>query len=292
MDRTVVLDSVALDNDRISLRVACAFGPRIVSLNYEGGANLMAELPDYVTRRPDGKTYRFYGGHRLWLAPEDPIRSYALDDQAVSISRTRRGLLVQKSVEEESGIEKSMNITLANGDARLTISHCLTNRGQVPVICAPWAITQFRTGGVAILPQGRPTTELLPNRVLALWPYTDIDSSHVSWGNRFILVRARNQPPFKIGFPNSRGWLGYWLDGTLFVKRVPFESQSEYCDLGSSSECYCNHRFLELETLGPIGTLAPGASSVHTEVWELYGNVEPPKDEDSAQTIVDEIGLE
>src|SRR3990172_10836608 len=90
MDRTVVLDSVALDNDRISVRVACAFGPRIVSLNYEGGANLMAELPDYETRRPDGKTYRFYGGHRLWLAPEDPIRSYALDDQAVSISRTRR----------------------------------------------------------------------------------------------------------------------------------------------------------------------------------------------------------
>ena len=292
MDRTVVLDSVALDNDRISLRVARAFGPRIVSLNYQGGANLMAELPDYVTRRPDGKTYRFYGGHRLWLAPEDPIRSYALDDQAVGISQTGRGLLVQKSVEEVSGIEKSMNIALANGDARLTITHCLTNRGQEPVKCAPWAITQFRTGGVAILPQGRPTTELLPNRVLALWPYTDIDSSHVRWGNRFILVRAENQPPFKIGFPNSRGWLGYWLDGTLFVKRVPFESQSEYCDLGSSSECYCNHRFLELETLGPIGTLAPGASSVHTEVWELYGNVEPPEDEDTVQTMLDGIGLE
>jgi hypothetical protein len=292
MDRTVVSDSVALDNDRISLRVARAFGPRILSLNYEGGANLMAELPDYVTRRPDGKTYRFYGGHRLWLAPEDPIRSYALDDQEVDITRTSRGLLVRKPVEQESEIEKSMSITLADGDARLTIAHCLTNRGPVPVRCAPWAITQFRTGGVAILPQGRPATELLPNRVLALWPYTDMDSSHVSWGKRFILVRAMNQPPFKVGFPNSRGWLGHWLDGTLFVKRVAFEAQAEYCDLGSSSECYCNHRFLELETLGPMGTLAPGESAVHTEVWELYGNVERPKDEDTTQTILDEIGLE
>ncbi len=289
---SLIVDSVPLANDRVGLRVACALGPRIVSLNYRGGANLLAELPDAVTRRPDGRSYHFYGGHRLWLAPEDPIRSYALDDRAVNISQTGRELSVEKSVEEESGIAKAMHITLADAEAHVAVEHRLTNRGPASVRCAPWAITQFRTGGVAILPQNHSASDLLPSRAIVLWPYTDMASPYVSWGQRFILIRAGTQSPFKIGFANSRGWMGYWLEGTLFVKRAPFDARAEYCDLGSSSECYCNHRFIELETLGPIGTLEPGADASHTESWELYGDVDCPQDEDAAQAIVDELGLE
>jgi hypothetical protein len=285
-------DNVSLANDRISVQVARAVGPRIVSLAYGGGANMLADLPDLVTRRPDGKAYHFYGGHRLWLAPEDPILSYALDDHEVAISLNGRKLSVEKPVEAETRIEKAIHITLAERDAQLTVSHRLTNRGLVPLRCAPWAITQFRTGGVAILPQTRAAKDLLPSRALVLWPYTDMASPHVSWGNRFILVRSGDPSPFKLGFANSRGWMGYWLDGTLFVKRAPFEARAEYCDLGSSSECYSNHLFLELETLGPIGSLEPGASVEHTERWELYGDVDSPEDEDVVQATVERLGLE
>ncbi|MGB7872807.1 MAG: hypothetical protein WBL25_00375, partial [Anaerolineales bacterium] len=168
----------------------------------------------------------------------------------------------------------------------------LTNRGLWPVECAPWAITQFRTGGVAILPQSREQTEVLPNRTLALWPYTDIASPQVSWGNRYTLVRAEMQDPFKVGFPNPRGWLAYWLDSTLFVKRAVYDANANYYDFGSSSECYCNDRFLELETLAPIGKLAPGESVTHAETWELYADVEFPENKDAAQAIVEKLGLE
>jgi len=115
----------------------------------------------------------------------------------------------------------------------------------------------------------------------------------VTWGNRHILFRDEmREEAFKIGFPNPRGWLAYWLDGTLFVKRADFNPQASYYDFGSSSECYCNDRFLELETLTPISTLAPGASVMHTETWELYNEVDFPKDEDTAQGIVEKLGLE
>ncbi|MBN1450034.1 MAG: hypothetical protein JW963_03390 [Anaerolineales bacterium] len=286
------LDCVPLENASLSLLVAQSVGPRIVSLRFKGGENLFAELPDFTAERPDGVMYRFYGGHRLWHAPENMPRTYALDDQPVEIVPTRNGLSITQQVEVQTGIEKSIQISLADDKPQAILGHTLTNRGLWPVECAPWTITQLKTGGVAILPQSREQTEFLPNRSLALWPYTDIASPHVTWGNRFILVRAQMQTAFKVGFPNPRGWLAYWLDGTLFVKRAAFDAQAAYYDFGSSSECYCNDQFLELETLAPIGTLAPGESATHTETWELYADVDFPTDEDAVQGIIEKLGLE
>lgn len=285
-------DCAALENEHLSLLVTQSVGPRIISLRLNGGGNLFAELPDFVTKRPDGKDFHFRGGHRLWHAPESMPRTYALDNEPVEIIQTGDSLSVTQQVEAETGIEKSMRISLTRDKAQVILHHTLTNRGLWSIECAPWAITQFKTGGVAILPQWSGQTDLLPNRSLALWPYTNIASPHVTWGNEYILVRAETQPPFKVGFPNPRGWLAYWLEGTLFVKRAAYDPQSSYYDHGSSSECYCNSHFLELETLAPIGELEPGASVTHIETWELYADVERPTDEAGVKRIVSELGLE
>lgn len=285
-------DCVTLQNAALSLLVTRSVGPRIISLCSNGGDNLFAVLPDTVTERPDGQKFHFYGGHRLWHAPENMPRTYALDDGSVDIAQTGNVLSVMQPVETETGIEKSLHISLVEDKPQVIVRHTLTNRGLWPLECAPWAITQLRTGGVAILPQSREQTEFLPNRSLAIWPYSDLASPQVGWGNRYLLVRTGMKNPFKVGFPNPRGWLAYWLDGTLFVKRAAFDTQAEYFDFGSSSECYCNGRFIELETLGPVGRLAPGESVTHTETWELYADVDSPIDEDAAQDIVEKLGLE
>lgn len=286
------LECVVLENDLLQLLVPKALGPRILSLRFRGGENLLAELPDVITERPDGKPYHFYGGHRLWLAPEDPLLSYGLDDQAVEITSSEAGLLIRKVVESETGIEKSILLHLDPQQARLTLTHRLTNRLRQPVEYAPWTITQFRTGGLAILPQSGAQTGLLPNRVLTLWPYTDILSPCLNLGNQFILLHANLQTPFKVGFPNPRGWLAYWLDGVLFVKNAAFDPQGRYPDYGCSSECYCNQSFMELETLAPLTRIEPDASITHTETWELYPDIPLPKDEAAIQAILQKTGLE
>jgi hypothetical protein len=94
-----------------------------------------------------------------------------------------------------------------------------------------------------------------------------------------------------VGFPNPRGWLAYWLNGTLFVKHAEYNPQSEYYDYGSSSESYCNDKFLELETLAPIGTIAPGATATHIETWNLYKNIECPRDEVDAKALAEKLKL-
>ena len=284
-------DCVELANKTVRLLVTRSVGPRIISLSMNGGDNLFAELPNFVSQRPDGKEFHFLGGHRLWHAPENMPRTYALDNEPVEILSVENGLKVIQPVEDQTGIQKTLEITLVGEQPRITIRHMLTNQGLWSVECAPWAITQMRTGGVAILPMSQETTGLLPNRSFALWPYASINNANVKLGDRYIQISAKMKNPFKVGFANPRGWLGYWLAGTLFVKRAEYFPQAAYYDMGSSSECYCNDKFLELETLAPITKIEPGASVTHTETWELYANVDFPGDEDEIEAMVKKLGL-
>jgi len=61
-------DCIHLENDSLRLAVARSIGPRILGLSLQDGPNMLAELPDFVTDRLDGKAYHFYGGTALEVA--------------------------------------------------------------------------------------------------------------------------------------------------------------------------------------------------------------------------------
>ena len=284
-------ECASLENEVLKLLITKSIGPRILWFGFKGGENLFAELPDFVTELPDGGVFHFYGGHRLWVAPETFEITYIPDDSPVEISPLENGLRITKPVESQTGLQKSLNILLM-GNTQVVISHQIANRGLQPVTCAPWAITQFKTGGVAILPQAKSDTGVLPNRSLALWSYTDISNNNVQWRKEYILVSAQMQSPFKVGFSNPRGWLAYWLNRTLFVKHADYNAQAGYYDFGSSSECYCNDQFLELETLAPISSIGPNEMVSHVETWNLYKDIDCPRDEPETRALVEKLKLE
>jgi hypothetical protein len=70
---------------------------------------------------------------------------------------------------------------------------------------------------------------------------------------------------------NRAGWAGYLSGGVLFVKRWEPCPNSAHVDFGCNCESYCNDAFIEVETVGPLVRLEPGASTFHVEEWELYG---------------------
>jgi hypothetical protein len=267
-------DCVRLENKALAVWLTRSVGPRIIGLALQGGANLFAELPEDRTECPGAGIFSFRGGHRLWYAPEDIHRTYLPDDDPLSIDEIEGGLRATQPVEARTGIQKSLTVTLPGRNARVVVDHRLHNRGSSPVELAPWAITQLRPGGTAVLPQATaPADEhgLLPNRHVVLWPYTRIDSPHITWSDSHILVSATMKDgALKLGFPNPIGWLAYVVDGMLFVKQAAYDPGAAYPDRGSSSECYCNARFLELETLGPRVILAPGQSVCHRETWMVH----------------------
>jgi hypothetical protein len=284
-------DIIPLENEKLRLEIARSIGPRILGLSFEGSSNLLAELPDHTALRPDGKTYHFYGGHRIWISPEDAVLSYDLEDSPVEILPVELGVKIKKQADTDSGIEKSIQVVLPDRSAKVVITHELKNCNSVSIKCAPWAITQLRPGGVAVLPMNDIDTGLLPNQNLVLWPYTDLANRNVRLGRRFLLLNAFMESPFKVGFANSKTWLAYWLEGILFVKSASYEPQAVYPDFGCSSECYCNDRFIELETLGPIQEIQPGDSIQHVETWQLFHIPARPENEQEVQQIFTQLDL-
>ncbi|MGD8623940.1 MAG: hypothetical protein PVJ34_05340 [Anaerolineae bacterium] len=288
-------DCLKLENGALALWLTRNLGPRIIGLALEGGDNLFAELPDETADCPGVGAFSFRGGHRLWYAPEHPPHTYLPDDEPLDVAEIDRGLRLIQPVEAPTGIQKSLAVTLPGPEARVVVDHTLHNRGFAPVELAPWAITQLRPGGLAVLPQATDPADaygLLPNRHVVLWPYTRPGAPYLAWGDRYLFVSATmSEGAFKVGFPNPAGWLAYALEGSLFVKQADYRPDADYYDRGSSSECYCNPRFLELETLGPKVTLAPGASVSHRETWTLHPGASLRPDEDQVAALADELGL-
>jgi hypothetical protein len=250
--------------------VATDVGPRILSVWRDGGPKLFAELGD-LTIAGGGHTYRLVGGHRLWRAPEAPILTYLPDGTAVDIVETAQGVSVHGEPEPD-GIVKSIDVS-AIGEF-LAVEHTITNHGAESATLAPWAITQFRIGGVAFVPLAPdPGGEdsLRPNRAIVVWPYTDLSIPEFSFGADMIRLQgSARRGKSKIGVANARGWLAYHLDGELFVKWAPVHNVAErHVDLNADMQCFRNESFVELESLGPVVDLSPGESVTHRELWSL-----------------------
>jgi hypothetical protein len=246
-------------------------GPRILRFARGGGPSLFAELPGVSLESRAGRL-ALLGGHRLWRAPEIPQITWEPDDKPVEIERLDDGFLITGAPDRD-GMVKS--IAVREGDSTLMVEHELSNRSASTVRCAPWAITQLTPGGVAILPLPAGPLDadgVLPNRSIVLWPYTDLTAPELTIGATDIRVTASaTAPATKVGTQNRRGWMAYAGDGEVFVKWSPLHDDAgEYADLGASIECYRNDRFIELETVGTLVDVVPGATVGHREVWALY----------------------
>ncbi|HSH00944.1 MAG TPA: hypothetical protein VLL52_00405 [Anaerolineae bacterium] len=264
-----------ISNAALTLYATADLGPRLIGLVLNGrDDNLLATVPHASATTPSGRTYQFHGGHRLWHAPEHPERSYIPDDRPPIVTPYARGLQLSQPLHPDTGLTNTITITLPDDSPRLIIDHTIRNHTLWPLTLAPWAITQFPPGGFAILPQNTTDTGLLPNRHLAIWPYTPLNSPYIQWDNPFIFIHAKlTDKKIKIGWPNPHGWLAYWRDRVLFVKQAAYQPNATYPDNNSNSECYADEHILELETLGPLGVVQPGTAVHHREIWRIFPNI-------------------
>jgi len=264
--------------------VAADIGPRVVRLGFVGGPNLFAELPQHSQTTPYGD-WHLYGGHRLWHSPESLPRSYYPDNDPCLVETGEDWVSVAQPVEPPTGIAKSIRLSL--GEGYFEVEHNLTNEGLWPVELAPWALSVMAPGGAAVLQAAtaQDPQNLLPNRTLVLWPYTDLTDPRLTFGRELIVLRQSVDAagPIKIGLNNDGGWAAYVLGQQLFLKRFSVDVFADYPDNGCTVECYTNPEMLELESLGPLVLLEPSESTYHTEHWYLF--------DDAALPLEDEVAL-
>ncbi|HEY0375851.1 MAG TPA: hypothetical protein VGC87_02745 [Pyrinomonadaceae bacterium] len=267
------LDCCKLSNGEVELVATTNVGPRILRYAFVGEENILGEAPDAVSETELGQ-WRAWGGHRLWTAPEAKPRSYAPDNEPLTVEAAGENGVRLLQQADASGVEKEMTVVLDPDGTGVTVRHRITNRNLWAIEAAPWALTIMNGGGVALFPQEpfRAWADyLLPARPLVLWHYTDLTDARWSFGKRYVGLRsdARDPEPQKIGLLNKQGWAAYLRGETLFVKRAGYVEGATYPDYNCNFETYTAGAFIEVESLGPIKRLEPGEAAEHTELWFL-----------------------
>ena len=293
MERTVYKgwrDCVRVSNGLVDLVTLAEAGPRIIRFGFVGEENELREFPDLLARGEPG-TWHVYGGHRLWHAPENLVRTYVADNDPVEIRDLGSSFRTIQRVEKGTGIRKEMDISMSPRSASVTVVHRLVNENQWDVELAPWAPTLLEQSGRAFVPfppRGTHPDDCLPTMTVALWPYSDMSDPRFTWGNRYAVVRQDpvTARPQKIGISDTAGWCAYLRGGHLFVKLFGHVAGARYPDLGSSVTVFVNDQSLELETMAPLSTLPAGKSVEYTERWWLFRDVPEPGNEDEIDSII------
>lgn len=264
-----------LSNDDARLVIPTEFGPRVLFYGLDEGENVFGWHGEAAVETELG-TWKPYGGHRLWSAPENMPLSYAPDNSPVDVEiRDELTIVVKGEVAPATSLQKELIITLnANGSA-ITVDHKITNHGESAVEISAWALTIMRPGGEAIVPNepfaGYSSENLLPVRSMALWPYTDFTDSRWKFDKDAIRLRCdeRYDTQQKFGVLNKQGWVGYQMDEVMFTKRFDLIDGGAYPDMNSNTEIYTAGGFVEVETLSSLRMIESGEWIDYQERWFL-----------------------
>lgn len=267
-------------NDHAELIITLDVGPRVISYQHlPGGKNVLKTNADELGTSGES-TYVARGGHRLWLAPEGE-RTYFPDNTPVTHELLPNGVRLENQAAAPWHIQKSLTVTLAENSSEVKLEHRATNVGTETTTVATWGVTTMEAGGLEIIPRPpmKPHARNVgPDRLQVLWPYTDTADERWRWGRQFITLRqTAHSSHTKLGLMHRMKWIGYLTRSALFVKLVEFEQGATYPDFGCNFETFSNANMLQIETLSPLRTLAPGESIGHSESWRLFGNIPEPQ---------------
>ena len=278
-------NNLRIANDRAELIITLDVGPRVISYRTAGGDNVFKTFDAQLGGRGESE-WKSRGGHRFWLAPEHPVLSYLPDNEPVQhVVISDHEAEVENTPVDRLPVRKVMRVALDRGSTRVTVIHRAENHGNAPLAVATWGLSVMRPGGVEIIPLpplGEHPRDLLPNRTMILWPFTNMSDPRWQWGRRFITLRQADSGPTKVGLAHRERWIAYQRDESLFLKIIEFDQRAAYPDLGCNFETFTNEEMLEVEALGPLRELAPGESTSHTEQWQLFSRVTPAPTTDDA----------
>lgn len=273
-------NNLQLANEHAELVISLDVGPRVLSYKTPRGENVFKNYPAQMGGKNEPE-WMIRGGHRCWIAPEDETLTYVLDNQPVThdLSSVENGVRLVNESTGDAKIRKEMTVRLAPDSSQVTVLHRATNEGDKPLEIATWGLSVMGQDGIEIIPQpplGEHPRDLLPNRLMVIWPYTDMTDARYRFGWKYITLRQAAGYPSKIGLAHKERWVAYLMRNTLFVKTFDYVEGARYPDNGCNFETFTNSEMIEIESLGPLTMLAPGESTGHAEQWYLCDVEEQP----------------
>jgi len=274
-----------ISNGLFEMYVTTDIGPRIIKLNLINKENLMFNDVDREMNIDvsdvfgEGKTWYIYGGHRLWVSPEDMPYTYYPDNESVDFKTDGDKIIFTPKPQEINDLQHSIEIIMCENEPCVKVTHKIENIGEKDMTGAIWTLSVMTDGGTVICPQPDEDTGLLGNRLLALWAYTRLTDSRANFFDKYITFKQDKNinEKFKFGINNTKGWIAYQNHGQILKKSYePNHPNGIYPDGGMSTEAFTNNLFAEAETLSELKTLKKGEILTHTETWSLIDTSKEP----------------
>ena len=291
---------LSISNGKIEVYVTLDFGPRICRCAFVDGENFFKEFEDFGKGSYLGDDCKFgdntffnRGGHRFWLSPEANPRTSYPDNKPIEYTLTPNGAVFVQPPQEANDVWLSIEVAMCEDENKLTVTHNAKNIGYWPKEFSTWAISVSAVGGTEIIPQNTTNTGLLPNRFLSLWPYTKLNDSRLSIGDKYIRIvhNPEIENALKIGLMQEHPWAMYFHHGDLFVKTYEPIPGAKYPDNNCTYETYVCGSFIELETLGELKLAKEGETNSHSETWYLYENVNVPQTDEEIDSLASKYNL-
>lgn len=272
---------IKLSNGIIEAIATLDLGPRIVSFGFIGGTNILntekdkfepINNADFDKHFYPGATWNNYGGHRLWASPEKTPDTYYPDCNPVKYEITDNGVILTPPPQTENGLAMKVELKMSDTEPSMDVLHSMTNTAEKEQDLALWALSVSAQGGTLIIPTNTNDTGLLPNRTMAIWPYTNMSDDRIFFGEKYVTVRQDPdaKTPMKLGFDLNKGTVYYVLEDTVFKnKYYPNHPNGRYPDGGVSMETYNCGLFIEIETLSEQKVMQPNSTETHLETWSL-----------------------
>jgi len=272
---------LAITNDVIEAYVTIDLGPRIIRFGYVDSQNFMRDDRSAFEPKQDevyenlfgkGKKWENFGGHRIWLSPESYPETYYPDSESVVYELTKNGAIFTPNAIDAIGTAIQLEIIMDDETANMQVCMRVTNTAKQSRKFAIWGLTVSAKGGSVIIPMNTNDTGLLANRIVAVWPYTDMSDSRIYWGKKYVTVKqdVNAQSPLKLGFDINEGKVYYALNDEVFCKQYTTEHpNAEYPDGGCSFETYTNNEFIEVESLGKLNVVNTNETVELIENWSL-----------------------
>ena len=302
---------IKLENGKLEILVTTDIGPRIIYFGAVGGENMFFndEADECVTKGAlyervygEGTVFHFYGGHRMWLAPQLMMHTSYPDNAPVPYEIIENGVILKPEAQEILGMQPVMKVVMSPDKSEIEVEVTYRNISKGEKSYAVWQISQFDVGGVAIVPFSAPRRRFDPNHVFTdeelLTPFPPRAQISSFMGGftedpRFRIdaeyFTLKQDPgettPIKLGTPNLSGYAMYANKGYVATMEFPYDDTKTYTDRGCSFEIFTANYFLELESLGAYETVQPGETVSHTVKLSLQKAKMPVPDVNDRKAV-------
>jgi len=286
-----------MENDLAELLVTVDVGPRIIYFGAKGGVNMLFNDDEgiRVTNNPVYKSifgedaeYHFYGGHRIWLAPQKTFYTESPDNEPLKVELLENGASFESPDAKVIGFIQKLTVIMDPDAPTITVTAEVTNTSDEPKQNAVWQITQCAAGGVGFYPYmkimkmppmkpgERPKMppmdpEKLKNPLLPMGNLVTFmgapDDDRLIVDPEYITMSFSTEArrPIKFGMQNQQNFAMYANGDYILKFGYSNDPYGVYCDYGCSLESYTDRSFTEMEALGEYKVYGKGETISHTE---------------------------